>query len=200
MVDLGSGSGGAVAYLLERLPVARELQWTLTDMVPLRDDWEVLSRRFPVEGCTEPVDLEALPGWLGGDRGVTLVGVLHELEPPAAARLLRELCHRTAGVLAVEPVTGHPLQYLGLPFLPAAAALAPLLGAPRSPLGWLLSIVVPVLPLVHLHDGWASMRRAHRVRSVSAWLAAGTPPGWSWEVGEAGPWFLWGMAWPEDGP
>jgi hypothetical protein len=202
IVDLCSGGGGPwprMAHLFaraekeEQAQIPKELPMDqqravfplcLTDKFPNRAALEraraASQKRIDFRG--DAVDATAVPADLDGFR--TLFTSFHHFRPAEARAILRDAVEKRVGIGVFE-VTHRSARAV---LLFCLAPLGFLILAPFTrPFRWsrlLWTYLIPVLPLVGLHDGIVSCLRTYspeELRKMTQGLADG---GYSWEAGE----------------
>jgi len=179
VVDLCSGAGGPWRALME---ADWDVQVTLTDLHPHtgRDRLDAAGSGLHFE--PEPVDALAVPRRLSGVR--TLFSGLHHLSDEQARALFEramadqcplgafEFVERRFGRLLVDTVMAPLLVLLLTPSI-----------RPRRVRRYLLTYLVPLVPLVVLWDGLASDLRARTIEELEELLEPLRSPDYHWEVG-----------------
>lgn len=179
IVDLCSGSGGAVPQIIKDLLRRNyDVRATLTDLYPTPN-----SGSDPrITWLLEPVDATHVPPKLAGVR--TMFSAFHHFRPDAARAILKDAFERRRAICIFESGSGTLLgmaAMLGVPL--AVVALMPL----AKPFRWaylLFTYLVPLTPLVILWDGMVSMLRIYspeQLRKLTADLQA---PDYFWELGQ----------------
>lgn len=199
MVDLCSGGGGGT------LQVVRHLR-RVGNSVPI-----VLSDRHPNEAGiarvqaladasttyrTEPVDAMTGGGALSGMR--TMAGALHHFTPESISQLLQGIVKRGEPVFFMDVAASSTIRKMPPALLPLAVLLNMLplvVGSlfltpfvhPFRLSRWLLTYVLPAIPILVAWDGTVSALRAYSPDELLD-LARGVPGGdqYAWESARAG--------------
>lgn len=181
ILDLCSGGGGpwqSLARALARRGVAVEL--TLSDLTPNVAALDRLAAELPGARVERmPVDARRVPASLEGFR--TLFTAFHHFEPEQASAILRDAA-RGEGIGVFEVTQRHPLALVGI--LPSPLfvwLLTPLM----RPFRWsrlLFTYLVPLIPLLVLFDGVASVLRSYTVDELLA-MALRESPELEWKAG-----------------
>ncbi|MEX2016057.1 MAG: hypothetical protein WD873_05415 [Candidatus Hydrogenedentales bacterium] len=189
VVDLCSGSGGPWPYLKPRVEalLGEPITLTLTDLFPHPAALEAFPERdrASVMVHAESVDATAVPAGLAGFR--TIFTAFHHFPPAAAQAILADAVAQRQGIAIFELTARRPEHLF-------AIALTPLMHIPAAPFvrpfSWrrmLWSWLVPVLPLVLLHDGLVSCLRTYTPRELGAMIAALPDNHHAWRSGMVRP-------------
>jgi hypothetical protein len=178
ILDLCSGSGGAMPLILEELERrGYTVRATLTDLYPNPE-----SALHPgISWRSEPVDATCVSGHRHDVR--TMFSAFHHFRPDAAKAILKDAFdHRSAicifeggqgtlfGVAMILPVPIHVLALM--PF--------------ARPFRWgyvVFTYLIPVLPLILLWDGIVSMLRIYSPSQMRALTEDLQAPDYAWEIG-----------------
>ena len=163
VVDLCSGAGGPIVPIQQRLAqFGRPIRVLLTDKFPNQPAF----RRFEeltgglVRGYLEPVPAENVPAGLSGLR--TLFNAFHHFPPDRAHEILAN-AYRSRQPIAIFEITertafntfsNFPLSFLTM------LALLPRMQS-RRPEWWLLTYLLPLLPLAFGWDASVSCLRSY---------------------------------------
>lgn len=202
IVDLCSGGGGPWPSMYRQFTSAegqekgpgaggeraadRQLgvEICLTDKFPNRTALERAraATQNKVQFRSEPVDATAVPAGLDGFR--TLFTAFHHFRPEDARAILRDAVERRVGIGVFE-VTHRSLKAV---LLFCLTPLGMLLLVPLTrPFRWsrlLCTWLVPILPLVGIHDAIVSCLRTYspeELRELTSGLGDGS---YCWEMGE----------------
>jgi hypothetical protein len=180
ILDLGSGAGGAWGRLLPRLrELLPEVTVCLSDLNP---DPAALERVCKGSGQTitfrtEPVDATKVPQELKGFR--TMFCAFHHLRPNQARAMLTDAVSSCEGIAVFEGAQRGFFQLLfslGTPV--RVLILAPFISPFRwSRLFW--TYVVPLLPLILLHDTIVSCLRIYSAQELMELVAGFDDYQWS---------------------
>jgi len=182
IVDLCSGSGGAMVWIIEDL-VKRgyDVRATLTDLYPTP---RTLSHAR-LTSLNEPVDATRVPANLTGVRTcvLTMFSAFHHFRPNAAKAILKDAFDRHRAICIFESGTGGWLGVAGALGMPLhVLALMPF----ARPFRWaylFFTYVIPVVPLLLTWDAIVSNLRIYgpaQMRELTADLRA---PDYMWEIG-----------------
>lgn len=194
IIDLGSGSGGGIRWILKELNQAtpenrstgkkEAVTATLTDRYPALEsfrnsggDSETI-HYHPV-----PVDPARVPPELKGFR--TLFNSFHHMQPRDAKALLENACMNRAPILVVEANDPGPIQFLFmLLFVPFFVLLiSPFIG----PYRWsriLFTYLIPLLPFLIVWDGLVSLLRIYSPDEMQELAKGVACDSFVWESGK----------------
>ncbi|MEM6429759.1 MAG: hypothetical protein AAF708_11005 [Deinococcota bacterium] len=197
IVDLGSGSGGAMSAVLQALHTKEgmaDVTLLLTDLHPNPD----VVQRFNSTGDTSYRYLETAldaSDFATAPAGIkTMVNSFHHLPPEIAQRILQSAQDNGETLLIYEmaenkaPVWAWALLLpISIPFL----MLQVILMTPFvRPLHWwqlVFTYPIPLIPVVYAWDGLASTMRIYPEADVRTMLAALEPTNehYTWEIAAA---------------
>jgi hypothetical protein len=178
ILDLCSGSGGAVPSILKELEMRGfEARARLTDLYPNRKPpshsnllWE-----------TEPVDATHVPPALTGVR--TMFSAFHHFRPDAARAILRSAFGSGRAICIFESGSGTLLGIAAMFLVPVnVLALMPF----ARPFRWgylVFTYLIPVLPLIVFWDGLVSMLRIYSPEQMRAMTEDLQREDYCWETG-----------------
>jgi hypothetical protein len=184
IIDLCSGGGGPmipVGQHLERRGI--DIPILATDKFPDPAVMAELSRKTHgrIEGSLESLDATRLPENLTGLR--TLFNSFHHFSPDVARRILQD-AYRNRQPIAIFEITERAAGKVVLSF-PATFVAVFLLLARMRPWRlswWILTWVVPVLPLTIGWDGLVSHLRSYTETELGS-LVEAMDQSYSWETG-----------------
>ena len=195
IVDLGSGSGGAMPDVLSALregPTARDVHLTMTDLHPNRDAIEMFAggSEAPIRYLRESVDATNIATAPPGLK--TMVNAFHHMGPRQARAILESAAEGRQPLLVYEMVKNRlpvPVWALLLPVtLPLMAILALLLTLRVRPLSLqqvVFTYIVPIVPIAFAWDAMASMPRIYTPEDLDELLEGLESPEYGWEQGTA---------------
>ena len=188
IVDLCSGGGGPWLRLLPKLGDRLPARVLLTDKHPnamgARRVAEVSDGRI----CSEPrsVDAMVVPRDLRGFR--TMFTSFHHFRPAAARAILADAVDNRVGIGIFEFTERSVWAVAVLALTPFAV----LLGVPfLRPIRWqtfVLTYLIPVLPLGVLFDGIVSCLRTYSPAELSELVDPLRGAGYAWEIGQVRNW------------
>ena len=196
-VDLGSGSGNMIRYLLEsNNGHFSEVHFTLTDLYPQADIFKKLKSKFPenLDYVAEKVDLSDSIS-VYRNKGVTILTTFHELSRSQADKTMVNLLQHSRGFLILEPLNKSWKQAVKIPGIFLGAVIAPFKIKPRRFTNFLFSCFIPIVPFFHLHDAWVSFLRSYTKRDFQGMLEKFGNKNWSWIVDNIGNDITYVMAW-----
>ncbi len=179
ILDLCSGSGGAIPLILEELVKRNyDVRATLTDLYPTPH-----SGSHPrIVWLAEPVDARHVPPQLAGVP--TMFSAFHHFRPDAARAILRDAFERRRTICIFESGSGTLAgiaAMLGVPLV--VLALMPL----ARPFRWtylVFTYLIPLIPLIVLWDGIVSMLRIYSPQQMQQLTADLQAPNYVWEIGQ----------------
>jgi hypothetical protein len=186
LVDLCSGGGGPVPYLQQRLAAeGMTIEATLTDKFP---NLVAFRRICGAAGgrltfVEQSVDASAVPDGLTGFR--TLFTAFHHLPPELAQKVLSDAVNSRQGIGVFEVNERSAAAFFFNLLTPIFILLSTPFIQPRRWRRFLLTYVLPVVPLVTMWDGIASNLRTYSLKELGQMTAAiPVAPGvYSWEMG-----------------
>ena len=195
VVDLGSGAGGVMPEVLDRIRQQAglaDVKLLLSDLYPNRDTIEAIRAqgRPALSYRAEPLsalDLEGAPAGLK-----TMVNCFHHMRPKEARAIL-ESAQRNRQPLLVYEIAEPPMPFalwcLGLPLnLAFVATMALLLTPFVRPLSFrqlFFTYVIPLVPLFYAWDGAASVPRVYGRDDLDELLGDMRIDDYVWETGRA---------------
>lgn len=195
VVDLGSGAGGVMPDVLERVrqhPETADARLVMTDLYPNPDAIKTFndSGRMHTRYEPEPVDARDLAS---APRGLkTMVNCFHHMRPEEARRILAS-AQETRQPLLIYEMGENRLPFalwcLSLPIGPPMVGLTVLVLTPFvRPLTvrqLFFTYVVPLIPISYAWDGQASMPRLYAFEDLEELLSGLGSPDYRWEKGYA---------------
>jgi hypothetical protein len=186
MVDLCSGSSGAILWFREKLEEQRgsPVHVILTDKYPNLYSFRHFAERSDgrVRFHRDPVDAAAVPGDFPGVR--TMLTAFHHFDREVARGVLADAVRHRRAIAVFEP-SERTLRAILLVLF--GGPLAVLLLTPFvRPFRWgrlLWTYLLPVVPLALVWDGVVSCLRSYTVAELSAITAGLAGDGYRWEVG-----------------
>jgi hypothetical protein len=178
ILDLCSGSGGAMTLILEELEKrGYEVQATLTDLYPNSKT----TSDSQISWLRTPVDARRVSRQLTGVR--TMFSAFHHFRPAEATAILKDAFDSRRGICIFESGSGTLAGIAVTILIPLnVLALMPL----ARPFRWahlVFTYLIPVVPLIIFWDGMVSMLRIYspeQMRELTRDLRA---PNYAWETG-----------------
>jgi len=184
VVDLGSGSGGALPTVAHALAEAgHPVRVTLTDRYPNREALERVCAEDPERFAwhPEPVDARAVPKDLPGVR--TMFLSMHHFRPDDARAILADAARSRSPIAVFEGTERNPLLIVAFTL---TVPLVVLLTAPFiKPFRWsriFFSWVVPLLPFLIWWDGFVSHLRTYSTDELETLVAEIPSDDWRWDI------------------
>jgi hypothetical protein len=187
IIDLCSGGSGPLLSLLKHLNASDSVRFVMTDKFPARDAMDRIAAQShgKIAPCYESIDAAALPAGLKGFR--TLFNSFHHFRPRQAQAILTDAC-RHGQPIGIFEITQRTFWKTLLAF-PASFLSCYLLifrMRPRRPAWWLLTWLVPVIPLMIGWDGLVSHLRSYtrsELLHMTAECNGGNGAAWQWDTG-----------------
>ncbi len=195
ITDLGSGSGGPMLMVMERL----------NEKSPDHPKRLVLTDRYPNPNITAginqmdlenvrylevPVDATRLETAPKGLR--TLIASFHHMPPDAAQAILQSAASSGQPLLIYEIAKNTIPFIVWLLFLPVSLLILLVMTWFMTPFvrplkfsQLIFTYLIPVIPLVYAWDGQASLMRTYAFSDIKSMLEKAQSPDYQWEVGEA---------------
>lgn len=168
MVDLCSGGGGPLLPLEQSMEaIGQPVSITVTDKFPNREAFTQLeqSTKGKIKACFTPVDATSVPRNLPGMR--TLFNSFHHFRPNEARSILADAYHSRQPIAIFEITERAFVKTLLCPFATFLAVLwlMPQM-RPMRLSWWLLTYVVPLLPITIAWDGLVSHLRSYSLEEM----------------------------------
>ena len=185
IIDLCSGSSGPLIRIQNELGIrGLEIPALLTDKFPDREALSALAAASHgrVSACMESVDAAAVPENLTGLR--TLFNSFHHFRPAEAREILRS-AYRDRQPIGIFEITARRYPELALCF-PASFLSCFLLiwrMRPLRPTWWILTWIVPVIPLMVGWDALISHLRSYTAEELVQLTDQLTDETWRWQQG-----------------
>ena len=194
IVDLGSGGGGSMPEVIERMRQGDEgtdLTLTLTDKYPNAEAVSTFNDsarphiRY-LETSVDATDVQSAPAGIK-----TMVNCFHHMRPDEARSILQSAFDRREPILIYEmggdKLAPFPLWLLTLPIgLSIVAFLALIKSALVRPFTFrqfFFTYVIPLVPIFYAWDGQASMPRIYRFEDLDELLEGLHAEDYTWEKG-----------------
>jgi hypothetical protein len=195
IVDLGSGAGGVMPAVLERIRSnadTAETSLLLTDLYPNGDAIAALDRSVDgqIHYERDPVDATDLASAPAGLK--TMINCFHHMKPEQARSILKSAQESRQPLLVYEMGDNKipfALWCLGLPIaLPLVALMCLVLTPFVRPLTArqiVFACAIPLIPILYAWDGQASMPRIYTSEDLGELLQGLGSEDYVWEKGEA---------------
>jgi hypothetical protein len=185
IVDLCSGGGGPWPSLLAELGEVPPLRVVLTDKYPNAAGTKRVKDASEGRIHSDPrsVDATAVPPDLHGFR--TLFTSFHHFHPTAARDILADAVKNHVGIGVFEFTGRGPLRFAAVALTPFAVLYAVPFLRPFRWRTFLLTYLVPVIPLGVFFDGVVSCLRTYSPAELHELVEPLRGNGYTWDVGEA---------------
>ncbi len=195
IVDLGSGSGGAMPEVIRQInenTEAAPLQLILSDLHPHPD---IVARFNKDESKNisyhpDSVDATRLKDVPQGLK--TMMNSFHHMPPDKARDILRSAQEKREPLLIYEMAENNIPTLVWWLFLPLSLAILIVMTLFMTPfvrpLSWqqvVFTYLIPVIPILYAWDGQASMVRMYTFKDVEELLKDIKQDDYSWEMGQA---------------
>ncbi|MCI5091635.1 hypothetical protein [Phaeodactylibacter sp.] len=192
IVDLGSGSGGAMPETVKFLNAAyteKPLDLLLTDLYPN----PTIARRFNekkdrVSYCEIPVDAVSLAQSPKGLK--TMINSFHHMPPDKAKKILHSASESKQPLLIFELAENKMPLVIWWMLLPVSLCVLVIMSLFMTlfvrPLTWqqiIFTYLIPIVPLCYAWDGQASYPRTYSYNDVHTMLEDIPDSDYCWEVG-----------------
>lgn len=191
IVDLGSGSGGAMPQVMEILQKEEGLSNTkliLTDLYPNTDAIRKFKDNNSIDYLETPVDATNIASAPVGLK--TMVNSFHHMPPKAAKKILRSAQESNQPILIYEMAENKMpllLWWILLPIsLPILMVMSLFMTPFVKPLQWqqlVFTYLVPIIPIFYAWDGQASMPRLYALKDYDELLEGLQQDNYKWEKG-----------------
>ncbi len=195
VVDMGSGSGGPMPEVIGELnksTTGSPLKLLLTDIYPNPDLVDAINRQnLPnVRYRNSPLNATELGTAPGGLK--TMIASFHHLKPADARKVLRSAEESKQPILLYELARNTIPTLLWWLLLPLSLAILFVMAWGMTPFvrpislsQWVLTYLIPIIPLVYAWDGQASLMRTYTFQDIQSLLGDRDEDNYVWEVGEA---------------
>jgi hypothetical protein len=185
IVDLCSGGGGPWPSLLPELGETSPLRIVLTDKYPNAAGTHRVEEASDGRIRSDPrsIDAMAVPPDLHGFR--TMFTSFHHFHPKAARAILADAVKNRVGIGVFEFTGRGPLRFAAVALTPFAVLYAVPFLRPFRWRTFLLTYLIPIIPIGVLFDGIVSCLRTYSPAELAALVEPLQGDGYRWEVGEA---------------
>ena len=193
IVDLGSGSGGAMPEVLEILHQEMDLpksKLILTDLYPNPDTIQKFKSNNHINYLETSVDATNIALAPAGLK--TMVNSFHHMPPKAAKQILKSAQESNQPILIYEMAENKMpllLWWILLPIsLPILMVMSLFMTPLVKPLKWqqlVFTYLVPIIPIFYAWDGQASMPRLYALKDYDELLDGLQLDNYRWEKGLA---------------
>ena len=195
IVDLGSGSGGAMPEVMDSLHEIEGLEQvtlTMTDLFPSSEmlkkfNTDALDKISYLESSVDATNIATAPEGLK-----TMVNCFHHM-PPKKARAILESAQRTNQPLLIYEMGDNNIPlliwWLLLPVSLAILIIMVLFMTPFvKPLTWrqiIFTYLIPIIPICYAWDGQASLPRMYTLKDLDHLLGGLGSGNYTWQKGHA---------------
>ncbi|MFK7812674.1 MAG: hypothetical protein AB8B59_09280 [Maribacter sp.] len=195
IVDLGSGSSGAmpdVMKALRELDSLKQLELTMTDLYPNKE----IAKRFNentadnISYLETPVDATEMGSVPNGLK--TLINSFHHMNPQQARKILESAEENQQPILIYEMAENKIPLLIWAVFLPFGLLILMLMTLFMTPfvkpLTWkqlVFTYLIPIIPICYAWDGQASLPRMYALKDVDELLEGLGKNNYYWEYGPA---------------
>lgn len=195
IIDLGSGSGGAMPEVLQALHKIEglaEVELIMTDLYPNK----AITKKFNanvedkisyLETPVDATDLNSAPNGLK-----TMLNSFHHMPPKAARKILESAVDNGQPILIYEMAENKIPTLLWALLLPISLPILMLMTLFMTPfvkdLTWqqlVFTYLIPIIPICYAWDGQASMPRMYSFDDLDELLEGLKTPEFYWEMGFA---------------
>lgn len=187
IIDLASGGGGPWFRLYDQLKSTMDdgFELILTDRFPNQKIIEKIKNELPdeVKYYPEEVDARQVPSRLIGFR--TMFTSFHHFRPTEALAILQDAISKNQGIAIFEFTERNPVAILLIfigPFM--TFLMTPFI----HPFQWrrlFWTYLLPVIPLVLLHDGIVSCLRTYTPEEMKELISQIPASKYKWDIGKS---------------
>lgn len=195
IVDLGSGSSGAMPDVMEalrELDSLRHLELLMTDLYPNKE----IARRFNentadnITYSETPVDVTEMGSVPNGLK--TLINSFHHMPPEKARKILKSAEENQQPILIYEMADNKIPLLIWIVLLPISLVILMIMTWFMTPfvkaLTWkqlVFTYLIPIIPICYAWDGQASLPRMYATKDVEELLEGLGVNNYYWEHGPA---------------
>ena len=189
IVDLGSGSGGAMPNVIEQIREHKEtsnVQLTLTDLYPNKNAIEKYKTRDDINYLDTPVnatDFQKTPHTLH-----TMINCFHHMPPNVAKNILQSAVQSKSPLFIYELADNKIPFVIWLLMFPIgfitnmfSCMFLTLFLRPIRPLQLLVTYIIPIIPICFAWDGLISYTRIYTFEDLDKLLQTIDSTDYSWK-------------------
>lgn len=195
IIDLGSGSGGAMPEVLKDLHQItdfNEVELVLTDLYPNKAAVTKFNKNTQdkisyLETSVDATNLLNVPNGLK-----TMINSFHHMSPKAARKILESAEENGQALLIYEMAENKIPLFIWVLLLPISLVVLMIMTLFMTPfvkpLTWqqlVFTYLIPILPICYAWDGQASMPRMYSMNDVDELLEGLGSDNYYWEHGPA---------------
>lgn len=195
IVDLGSGSGGAMPDVMASLHKIEELKKVsliMTDLYPSQEMLKKFNSNEPVDLKYHETSVDATNIATAPEGLKTMVNCFHHMPPKKAKEILASAQRANQPLLIYEMGENNiPLLiwWLLLPISLVILIIMVLFMTPFvKPLTWrqiVFTYLIPIIPICYAWDGQASLPRMYTLNDLDVLLEGLGSENYTWEKGQA---------------
>ena len=194
IVDLGSGSGGAMLESFEKINEALKddpLSLLMTDLYPNKDVVDVINNQnlSNIKYKAESVNASNLEDAPSGLK--TMIASFHHMNPDVAKQILKSAEKSKQPILIYEVAKNTIPTILWWLFLPISLVILfvmslvmTLFVRPLSLSQLFFTYLMPIIPIIYAWDGQASLIRTYTFKDIDQ-LIGEKDESYHWEIGDA---------------
>lgn len=193
IIDLGSGSGGAMPVVVEKLNSENEekIQLLLTDLHPSKKVVEYYNsqNRDDIHYKTDSLDATRLTETPEGLK--TMINSFHHMPPETAKEILRSAKDNHEPLFIYELAENKIPTLIWALFLPIALPILIVMTwfmTPFTKPSWqqiVFTYLIPIIPICYAWDGQASYPRTYSFSDIEEMLNDLQDDTYDWEFGQA---------------
>lgn len=195
IIDLGSGSGGAMPEVLSALHEMDDLkhvELVMTDLYPNKEivkkfNQEKGDKISYLESPVDATDLITAPNGLK-----TMINSFHHMSPKAARKILESAEVNQQPILIYEMAENKIPLLLWIILLPLSLVIIMIMTLFMTPfvrpLTWqqiVFTYLIPIIPICYAWDGQASLPRMYALKDIDELLEGLGKSNYYWEHGPA---------------
>ncbi len=196
IVDMGSGSGGAMISTIKKLNQSKspedQFRLLLTDMFPNEDVIKRIndSNHANITYVSESLNATNLRHAPQGLK--TMVASFHHMSPDKAKQILNSAQSEKQAILIYEIAKNNIPTLLWWILLPLSLLILILMSMvmtlfvrPLSPIQLLFTFLIPIIPIIYAWDGQASLMRTYTEEDIKTMIADIQTEAYTWEIADA---------------
>ncbi len=195
IIDLGSGSGGAMPEVLSALHEMDDLkhvELVMTDLYPNKEVVKKFNQKKGnkisyLESSVDATDLITAPNGLK-----TMINSFHHMSPKAARKILKSAEENKQPILIYEMAENKIPLLIWIILLPLSLVIIMIMTLFMTPfvrpLTWrqlVFTYLIPIIPICYAWDGQASLPRMYALKDVDELLDGLGKSNYYWEYGAA---------------
>lgn len=194
IVDMGSGSGGPMIDVIEKLNSGSgdKLNLLLTDYYPNADVISEINQsgRSDVRYQSESLDATDIGKAPVGLK--TMIASFHHMDPAQAKKILQSAQANKQPILIYEVAKNNIPTLVWWLFLPLSLCILILMSLvftlmvrPLTFKQLLFTYLIPVVPIIYAWDGQASLMRTYTADDLESMIADFRDENYQWEIADA---------------